>query len=171
MLNLGAARPDVGGVGATQSRRRALRADVQDLLVRGGAAFGLIPGLWWGLNHPAQAAAASCKAPAADRIGDCVGDTLFAAVLPYALAMTGGMAVGAIVGWLMAKLLLGPNHVGRRRSAMPAPRARVAAPAGVASGRWITARYDGICRACGAPIRAGDHVRHRPRHTVCGRCG
>jgi len=90
---------------------------------------------------------------------------VLATALPFVIAMGLGLVVGALVGLLIGQLLPGRERPGRRTQ----PAAGRAVPA--AGGRWITARYAGICRSCGAPIAVGDHVLHRPRRTICAACG
>ena len=149
------------------AKRRGLRRGVRELLVRLGAATGLAVGLLVALERPQPAVSAACKQPAEQSIGVCVNETVLATALPYVIAMGLGLVVRALVGLLIGQLLLGRGRPDRRAQ----PAAGRAVPAAMPGGRWITARYAGVCHSCGAPIAVGDHVLHRPRRTSCAACG
>ena len=84
---------------------------IRELLVRGSAALGLILGLLRALNRRAPPASASCKAIGTPgNIGGCFSETLLATVLPYVLAMGAGIVLGATIGWLVSKLLVGSHQ-------------------------------------------------------------
>jgi hypothetical protein len=154
----------------SRSHRRVLFDGVRALLIRGGAASGVIIGLLWALNRDAPDPSASCRTPAtSSSIGECMGDTMLATYLPYVLAMAAGMFAGALIGWMMSRMIVGSPAGARRGRMREDPAASPLRPLHV-GGRWITARYDGTCRGCGASIAPGDRVLHRPRHTVCGGC-
>jgi hypothetical protein len=158
--------------------RRKRRSAVTEFFVHLFAAAGVVTGLLWSLERPAPPPTAACKQAAADNIGECMGDTMFASLMPHVVAMGVGMLVGALIGLLIGRLLYGPKRAGARAGTLPRgatpspvrPKAKQV-PVAIADGRWIQARYAGSCADCGSPIGIGDHVLHRPKHTLCGGCG
>ena len=137
----------------------------RDLFVRGGAASGVALGFLWALQRSAPTPPAACERPGNEGIGECFGDGLVATLMPYILAMGAGAITGVLIGMLISAALLGREGAGADATptAPPTPTGR--------AGRWITARHDGECRGCGSSIAAGDQIFHRPRHTLCARCG
>jgi hypothetical protein len=148
------------------AKRRVVHGAIREFLVRVLAAVGLVAGLLWALEQPAPTPSAACKQPQARSIGGCFNDTLLATLIPYLTAMGIGIAAGALIGFLISALMTGLPRAGR--DALSACRAPASS---TSSGRWIIARYDGRCASCGSQITAGDRVHHRPRRTVCARCG
>jgi hypothetical protein len=162
----------------SSARRRKRRSAVTEFFVQIFAAAGVVTGLLWSLERPAPPPTAACKQAAADSIGKCMGETMFASLMPHVVAMGVGMLVGSLIGLLIGRLLFGPKpagaHTGRAvgRTTRSLARAKgKQAPVASADGRWIQARYAGSCADCGSPIGIGDRVLHRPKHTLCGGCG
>jgi xanthosine utilization system XapX-like protein len=141
-------------MGLSHRERRAIRRELRQLVFQLAVVAGMFGGLLWALGRPEEPPPASC-APSqrsSGMLGECVGDSLLAGMLPY----LGGMAAGAVGGALFAAVLV--------RVVLPATN-----PAG-ARGRWITARYVGSCGTCRGAIVPGDRIWHGRAGSVCGEC-
>ena len=165
-LWIGQTGPMSLAMAVSHAKRRAVHGAIREFLVRVLAAVGLVAGLLWALEQPTPTPSAACKQSQVQSTGGCFNDTLLSTLIPYITAMGIGVAVGALIGFLISVLMTGPPRSGR--AALPARRATASS---MSTGRWIIARYDGRCASCGSQITAGDRVHHRPRRTVCGRCG
>ena len=101
--------------------------------------------------------------PATCASGTCFPEGLMAGAKPVLLYAGGGLLVGVIIGTLLALLV----RFDRRPPAAPEV-ARV-----VNDRRWISARFAGTCRRCGAAVRPGDHVVHSraAKGVWCETCG
>lgn len=150
----------------SHAKLRDVRSAVRALLVRVFAAIGVAAGLLWALQRPTPAPSAACKETGGQSIGSCFNETLLSTLIPYLTAMGVGLAVGATIGFLISALMSGRQE--QRRPSTPEGQPTTSH---TTRGRWITARYNGDCASCGSQIAVGDRVRHRPRRTVCARCG
>ena len=165
-LWIGLTGPMSPTMAVSHGKRRVVHGAIREFLVRVLAAVGLVAGLLWAFEQPTAAPSAACKEPEVQSIGGCFNDTLLSTLIPYLTAMGIGVAVGALIGFLISALMTGLPRPGQ-----DALYARLAPASSMSSGRWIIARYDGRCASCGSQITVGDRVHHRPRRTVCARCG
>jgi hypothetical protein len=140
---------DASPVALSGRQKRALTAQLRDAIFRLFTAAGMVVGLFWAMNQPAQEPPASCSTNGKrDALADCVGDSLVASLMPYILAMGAGDRAGAVLGVLVAQLM--PRDRRRRRHQPTGP------------ARWITARYAGRCVRCSGSIAPGDRISTRP---------
>lgn len=93
-------RSDAQHMKLTAAKRRALRSGVRELLVKVGAAMGLVVGLLVAIGRPPPAPAAGCKQSAEQSIGACFNETVLSTALPYAAAVGLGIVIGALIGLL-----------------------------------------------------------------------
>lgn len=139
------------------SRHRSSFADgFRELLLRGGAGGGMIPGLLWGMEQPPPA-----PKPCATEAGVCFGDLLTATFMPYLMGGGVGFGLGAAIAFALVVLL---------RPARPCAGAPVGAHP-QAGAREKIARYSGSCGRCGGSVAPGDRIVHAPGRLLCERCG
>jgi hypothetical protein len=157
-----AAQPIPSDVAMTVRQRAVLRAELRSALFSCCTGAGGIAGLLWALDRPPPPTPKSCASPHTDALADCMNDSLFAALLPYLIAVGVGAIAGAILAAVLISLL-------PRRSPRRQPNAVTESTDG--RGRWITARYRGTCARCRASVKPGDRIRHSPGHVLCEGCG
>jgi hypothetical protein len=145
-------------VAVSSRTRRRWQGALRDLILQVCAAGGLAVGLLMGLaQRPSTVDPAQCTTDT------CFSEGLLAGVKPMLLYAGGGLFIGVVLGTLLALLV----RLDRR--------AAVATDALVINvdRRWISARYAGTCRRCGASVRPGDSVVHSraAKDVWCETCG
>jgi hypothetical protein len=83
------------------ARRRSLRAELREAVLRGCAAIGLAAGLVWGLEHQVRP---SCSAVgrAGSALNRCTSHSISVIATHWGLALGGGFVAGGLVGVLLA---------------------------------------------------------------------
>jgi hypothetical protein len=142
---------------SSRTRTRWQRA-IRDLVLQLCAAGGLLVGLLMGIaQRPSTVDPAQCATDT------CFSEGLLAGVKPMLLYAGGGLVIGVVLGTLLALLV--------RFDRRPAVGTHASVING--DGRWISARYAGTCRRCGASIQPGDRAvhSHEVKDVWCQACG
>ena len=144
----------------SKHQRRAFRRRTRHLIFNLTTGAGALLGLLWAIDQPTPAVPEACgpRTISTDSIGRCMGESLMAALLPYAVAVGLGLLCGAVLGVVLARFL-----VCEPRDA--------AKPERAGGARWITARYRGTCAHCTGSVEPGDRVLHARSRTLCAACG
>jgi hypothetical protein len=86
---------------------------VRDAIMRAGAGFGLLGGLWWGIKHPQHAATCPSHRPAnlaIQHAGHCISNTIAAVAGHWTVVLGVGFVVGGAAGLALAPLVRMPRR-------------------------------------------------------------
>jgi hypothetical protein len=97
--------PILGNMPMSARRKRTMRRELRDLLLRACGAVGGLLGLSWDLHHRVQAKPRCPRQGTATVIGHCFGSVVSSTAIAWLVPVVVGMAAGSIIAILLASVL------------------------------------------------------------------